>query len=131
MAAGRDASFLWTLLKSEFLLINTAQGAFYLEWMPVSWAFPAHMAPPWAGLGWAGCLQDWQKIAGAILGPWPPDISTPGPDLKVPPKNLVELHNPVESQPPTLQLLRFQTGAAHQSQTVGRCMEKGGVECVH
>lgn len=26
VAAGRYASFLWTLLKSEFLLINTAQG---------------------------------------------------------------------------------------------------------
>lgn len=51
VAAGSDASFLWTLIKSEFLLINTAQEAFYSEWMPISWAFPAHVAPTWAGLG--------------------------------------------------------------------------------
>lgn len=51
VAAGSDASFLWTLIKSEFLLINTAQEAFYSEWIPISWAFPAHVAPTWAGLG--------------------------------------------------------------------------------
>lgn len=57
VAAGSDASFLWTLIKSEFLLINTAQEAFYSEWMPIPWAFPAHVAPTWAGLGvstWTG-----------------------------------------------------------------------------
>ena len=77
VAAGRDASFLWTLLKSEFLLINTAQGAFYLEWMPVSWAFPAHMAPPWAGLGWVSpglAENSWGypwALATRHLNPWP------------------------------------------------------------
>lgn len=82
-----------------------------------------------SNLGWAGCLQDWQRIeARPSLGSDHQASKSTGPDLKVPfQKNLVELHSPgLESQPPTLAVAA--KGTAHQSQTIGRCMGKDGVE---